>query len=471
MTHPASRLTDPDALVRALTPVLGDRITRAESVREQHGRGEGRRESYPPDIVVYPTSTEEVSRIVRAAAEVGSPVIPYGAGSSLEGHVSALHGGVCIDMTHMNRVLRTSVMDMDATVEAGVTRTQLAGELAGSGATFFIDPGADATIGGMIATAASGTTSVRYGTMRENVLGLTVVMADGRIMHTGGRAKKSSAGYDLTKLLIGSEGTLGVITEAIVRLHAMPDAIAAAVCSFESVEQAVDTVVALLQSGVPLARIELLDALTVAGLNDFLHMGLPLAPLIFLEIHAFSAAALAEQLPLVRDVVADGGGAVFATATTETDRHRLWEGRHRVYYAAVAMRPGADVLTTDACVPISALAECIRETRADLDAHGIIAPLVGHVGDGNFHLLLLTKLSDEAERARAYGVVSRLADRALRLGGTCTGEHGVGMGKIEALARQHGDALEAMGAIKMALDPRNLMNPGKILGRLGRVTA
>jgi D-lactate dehydrogenase (cytochrome) len=283
-------------------------------------------------------------------------------------------------------------------------------------------------------------------------------------MHTGGRARKSSAGYDLTRLLIGSEGTLGVVTEAIVRLHAMPDAIAAAVCRFDSVEQAVDTVVALLQSGVPLARIELLDAVTVGGMNDFLHAGLPLAPLIFLEIHAFSAAAIAEQLPIVREVVEDGGGALHATATTESDRLRLWEARHKVYYAGVAMRPGADVLSTDACVPISALAECIRETRADLDAQGMIAPLVGHVGDGNFHLLLLTKLSDEAERAQAYGIVSRLVDRALRLGGTCTGEHGVGMGKIDALARQHGDAIEAMRAIKKALDPRDLMNPGKILG-------
>ncbi|MDP1858849.1 MAG: FAD-linked oxidase C-terminal domain-containing protein [Gemmatimonadaceae bacterium] len=462
MTHAHSRLADPEALVRALTRIVGDRVTRSESVREQHGRGEGRRESYPPDVVVYPASTDEVSQIVRAAADVGSPIIPYGAGTSLEGHVSAPFGGVCIDMTRMNRVLRSSVVDMDATVEAGVTRMQLTRELAGSGATFFIDPGADATIGGMIATGASGTTSVRYGTMRENVLGLTVVMADGRVMHTGGRARKSSAGYDLTRLLIGSEGTLGVVTEAIVRLHAMPDAIAAAVCRFDSVEQAVDTVVALLQSGVPLARIELLDAVTVGGMNDFLNAGLPLAPLIFLEIHAFSASAIAEQLPIVREVVEDGGGAVQATATTESDRFQLWEARHKVYYAGVAMRPGADVLSTDACVPISALAECIRETRADLDAQGMVAPLVGHVGDGNFHVLLLTKLSDDAERAQAYGIVSRLVDRALRLGGTCTGEHGVGMGKIDALARQHGDALGAMRAIKAALDPRDLMNPGKI---------
>ena len=458
-----SRLRDPDALERALGPLLGDRLTRAESVLEQHGRGEGRRESYPPDLVVYPTSTAEVSEIVRLAADFNAPVIPYGAGSSLEGHVSAVHGGVCIDMTRMNRVLRFSVTDMDATIEAGVTRTQLTHELAGSGATFFVDPGADSTLGGMIATAASGTTSVRYGTMRENVLGLTVVMADGRVMHTGGRARKSAAGYDLTRLFIGSEGTLGVITEAIIRLHAMPDAIAAAICRFDSVEAAVDTVVALLQCGVPLARIELLDAVTVGALNAFLDMQLPRAALIFLELHAFSAVAVAEQLATVREVVADGGGAVHDTATTETDRHRLWEARHKVYYASVAMRPGADVVTTDACVPISALAQCIRETRADLDAHGIVAPLVGHVGDGNFHLLLLTRLSDERERAQTYGVVSRLVDRALRLGGTCTGEHGVGMGKIDALARQHGDALGAMRAIKDALDPCDLMNPGKIL--------
>lgn len=395
---------------------------RSESVREQHGRGEGRRDCLPPDLVVYPMSTEEVSQIVRAAADAGSPIIAYGAGSSLEGHVAAPYGGVCIDMARMNRVLRYSVVDMDAKVEAGVTRTQLTKELAGSGATFFIDPGADASIGGMIATGASGTTSVRYGTMRENVLGLTVVMADGRIMHTGSRARKSAAGYDLTRLLIGSEGTLGVVTEATVRLHPMPDAIAAAICRFESVEQAVDVVVALLQCGVPLARIELLDALTAKSLNDFLDAGLPVAPLIFLEIHAFSAAASAEQLAVVREVVADGGGAIHATATSESDRSRLWEARHRVYYAGLAMQPGGDVLSTDACVPISALAECIRETRDDVEREGVMAPLVGHVGDGNFHLLLLTKLSDDVELARAHGIISRLADRAVRLGGSCTGE-------------------------------------------------
>ena len=462
MSRSPSRVTDTAALVQALVPILGDRWSCAESVREQHGRGEGRRDVHPPDVVVYPESTEEVSHIVRVAAAFDAPIIPYGAGSSLEGHVAALSGGISIDCTRMNRVLRTSIDDMDATVQAGVTRMQLMRSLAGSGATFFVDPGADATLGGMIATGASGTTSVRYGTMRENVLGLTVVLADGRIIHTGGRARKSSAGYDLTRLFIGSEGTLGVITEATVRLHAVPDAIAAAVCRFTTVAEAVDTVVALLQSGVSLARIELLDAVTVATLNAFVGLALPLAPLVFLELHGFSAAALAEQLDTVHAVVADGGGAVHATATSEEDRETLWDARHKVYYAGVASRPGAFVWTTDACVPMSALAQCIDETRADLDAHGFIAPLVGHVGDGNFHVLLLTQLSDEAERDRAYGVVQRLVDRALRLGGTCTGEHGIGMGKIGALAQEHGDAIDTMRSIKHALDPRNLMNPGKL---------
>ena len=457
-----SRVADPDALAAALSTIVGDRMSRAESVLEQHGRGEGRRDVHPPDVVVYPVSTDEVSATVRVAASFDAPIIAYGAGSSLEGHVAALYGGVCIDLTQMNRVLRTSVADMDVTVEAGVTRTQLTDSLAGSGATFFIDPGADATLGGMIATGASGTTSVRYGTMRENVLGLTVVMADGHVMHTGGRARKSSAGYDLTRLFVGSEGTLGVITEATLRLHIVPDAIAAAVCRFDTIEAAVDTVVTLLQSGVPLARIELIDAVSIRTLNAYLGLGLPEAPMIFLELHAFSSAAVAEQLDAVRDMVADGGGHVHETATTAQDRERLWEARHKAFYAGVASHPGGDVWTTDACVPVSALATCINETRADLDAHGITAPLVGHVGDGNFHLLLLTNFSDDIARSRAYGVVQRLVDRSLRLGGTCTGEHGIGMGKIDALATQHSDSLDAMRAIKRALDPQNLMNPGKL---------
>lgn len=457
-----SRVRDIDALVVSIASIVSDRWSRADVVREQHGRGEGRREVFPPDVVVYPISTDEVSAIVRVAATADAPIIAYGAGSSLEGHVAAVHGGVCIDLTRMNAILRTSVADMDASVQAGVTRTQLTNALAGSGATFFVDPGADATLGGMIATGASGTTSVRYGTMRENTLGLTVVLADGRIMHTGGRARKSSAGYDLTRLFVGSEGTLGVITEATLRLHTVPDAIAAAVCRFDSIATAVDTVVALLQCGVPLARIELIDEFSVRTINAYMGMTLPEAPLVFLELHAFSATAVAEQLETVRELVAEGGGAVHEMATTTQDRERLWEARHNAYYAGVASQPGSDVWSTDACVPISALAQCISETRADIEAHGVQAPLVGHVGDGNFHLLLLTNFANADARAQVYGVIDRLVNRTLRLGGTCTGEHGIGMGKIDALARQHADAIDTMRAVKRALDPHNLMNPGKL---------
>ena len=458
-----SRVADPEELVTALAAIVGDRWTRSPSELEQHGRGETHLAPAPPDVVVYPVSTDEVSAVVRACAQRGVPVVPYGAGSSLEGHVSAVYGGVSLDMSRMDRVLRTNVADLDVTVEAGVTRKQLVRALGNTGATFFVDPGADATIGGMLATGASGTTSVRYGTMRENTLGLTVVLADGSVIRTGGRARKSSAGYDLTRLFIGSEGTLGVITEATLRLHPVPDAIAAAACSFPSVDAAVDAVVALLQSGVPLARIELLDDVTIASLNAYLALGYPEVPMVFLELHAFSRDALGEQMGAVHEVVVEHGGRVHASATTEDERARLWDARHRVYYAGIARRPGARSWTTDVCVPVSALAQCIRETRADVAATGIEAPLVGHVGDGNFHLLLLIDPADPAERERAQGISVRLTERALAAGGTCTGEHGIGLGKMSSLAKEHGDSLPVMRAIKDALDPRHILNPGKIM--------
>lgn len=463
--NPNSRVRDPDELVRALTAIVGDRLTRAASELEQHGRGETHLPPAPPDVVIYPETTAEVSAIVQACALRDVPVIPYGAGSSLEGHVSAPFGGISLDLSRMNRILHVSVEDLDVTVEAGVTRKQLLRALGGTGATFFVDPGADATIGGMLATGASGTTSVRYGTMRENTLGLTVVLADGSVIRTGGRARKSSAGYDLTRLFIGSEGTLGVITEATLRLHPVPDAIAAAACAFPSVDAAVEAVVALLQGGVPLARIELVDDVTIAALNAHLALGYPELPMVFTELHAFSRAALAEQLAEVHEVVQEHGGTVHAAATTEEDRARLWDARHRVYYAGLALRPGARAWTTDVCVPVSALARCIRETRADLAATGVVAPLVGHVGDGNFHLLLLIDPNDPAERERAKGIATRLTDRALALGGTCTGEHGIGMGKQGSLEKEHGDLLPVMRAIRHALDPGDLMNPGKIFSR------
>ena len=458
----SSRVRDLDALHQALVALLGDRCSRSPSDREQHGRGETHLTAAPPDLVVYPESTEEVQAIARTCTAHGAPMVPFGAGSSLEGHIAAVQGGVSIDMTRLNRILRTSVADMDATVQAGVTRQQLMRALAGTGATFFIDPGADATLGGMASTGASGTTSVRYGTMRENVLGLTAVLADGRVIRTGSRARKSSAGYDLTRLFVGAEGTLGIVTEVTVRLHPVPDAIAAAACAFPSVDAAVDAVVALLQCAVPLARIELLDDLTVGAVNRFSGLGLPDAPMIFTELHAFSAEALGEQLDMVRAIVGDHGGSVHATATTEEDRARLWEARHKVYYAGLAMKPGARSWTTDVCVPVSELATCIREARADCAAHGVLAPLVGHVGDGNFHMLMLVDASDDGGLQRARLVNDRLVQRAIDCGGTCTGEHGIGMGKVASLAKQHGDLLPLMRAIKTAFDPDNLMNPGKI---------
>ena len=462
---PISRVRDIEALLSSLTAIVGDRLTRVASELEQHGRGETHLPPAPPDVVVYPLTTDEVSAIMRVCATRDVPVIAYGAGSSLEGHVSAVEGGVSLDLSRMDRVLRVSVEDLDVSVQAGVTRTQLVRELAATGATFFVDPGADATIGGMLATGASGTTSVRYGTMRENTLALTVVLADGAVIRTGSRARKSSAGYDLTRLFIGSEGTLGIITEATLRLHPVPDAIAAAVCAFATEDAAVSAVIALLQSGVPLARIELVDAITIGALNRFLALGYPERPMIFLELHAFSADALREQLAAVNDVVADHAGTVHASATTEDDRARLWDARHRVYYAGLALRPGARAWTTDACVPISNLAQCIRETRADVLSAGIIAPLVGHVGDGNFHLMLLLDPNDSVERDRAKRIATRLTERVIAMGGTCTGEHGIGIGKMSSLELQHGDAIPVMRAIKTALDPKDILNPGKIFTR------
>jgi D-lactate dehydrogenase (cytochrome) len=458
----STRTRDVDALQRAITAIVGDRWTRAESERLQHGRGETHLQPAPPDLVVYPESTAEVQAIVRACAALDAPVIPYGAGTSLEGHVAAVEGGVSLDLSRMNRILRTSVEDMDVTVEAGVTRMQLTKALGGSGATFFVDPGADATLGGMAATGASGTTSVRYGTMRENVLGLTVVLADGRVVRTGGRARKSSAGYDLTRLMVGSEGTLGVITEVTLRLHPVPDAIAAAACAFDTIDDAVQAVVALLQCGVPLARIELLDAMTVRSVNGWSGLGYPELPMVFLELHAYSPAAIAEQLAAVHEIIGGFAGRVHQSATTEDDRQRLWTARHNVYYAGLAMQPGARSWTTDVCVPISSLATVIRETRSDLEESGILAPLVGHVGDGNFHLLMLLDPNDERALARARTVNDRLVLRAIACGGTCTGEHGVGLGKMSSLAKEHGDLIPVMRAIKQALDPQNLMNPGKV---------
>jgi D-lactate dehydrogenase (cytochrome) len=452
------------ALVADLQEIVGDRCSTNPTQIEHHSHSESWHEPGHPDVVVFPTSTGEVAEIVKAAARHAAPVIPFGAGSSLEGHVNAVVGGVSIDLTRMNRVLRVSADDLDATVEAGVTHRQLNKAIANQGLAFWVDPGADATLGGMTATRASGTTAVRYGTMRETVLGLTVVLPDGRVIRTGGRARKSSAGYDLTRLFVGSEGTLGVITEITVRLHGLPEAIAAAVCGFASMEGAVRTVITTMQLGIPVARIELLDEVQVDAVNRYSKLAYPLVPTLLFEFHGTSGDAVREHASTVQEIAAEHGGANFQWATTPEARAKLWQARHNTFYACLALRPGAKAWVTDVCVPISALAECVLETQRDVRETGLIAPLVGHAGDGNFHLVIVfdPDSREELERVKAFN--ARLVRRALALGGTCTGEHGIGMGKIAYLREEHGDALDVMRAVKQALDPDNRMNPGKMFG-------
>ena len=439
---------------------LGDRVTVAEVVREHHSHGESTHPPALPDLVCFPKNTQEVSEILRVSARYGLPVVPFGAGTSLEGHVHAVRGGICIDMRRMNRALRISAADMDVTVEAGMSRTQLVKAIENTGLTFFIDPGADATIGGMVSTRASGTTAVRYGTMRENVLALTVVLADGRVIHTGTRARKSSAGYDLTHLFVGAEGTLGVITEVTLRLHALPEALAVAIGAFPTVKGAVETVIEAIQLGLGVARIEFMDDRMVAAINRYSHLDLVEQPTILFEFHGISHAVVEESARLAEQLAREHGATGLAWESSAAGRERLWKARHDAYYASRALRPGSNVLTTDVCVPISRLAECILATRADLDGLGFPATIVGHVGDGNFHVLCALG-PEEIEEADAFA--HRLVERAHAMGGTCTGEHGVGYGKKKYLAAEHGDALDTMRNIKRALDPENRMNPGKIV--------
>jgi len=453
-----------DGLIDQLRGLLGDRVATGESVREHHSRGESHHPGVLPDAVVFPVSTAEVQAIVRACAAQRCPMTPFGAGSSLEGHVIPLQRGVTIDLTRMNRIVRLSVEDLDVTVEAGVTRKQLDKHLQSTGLMFPLDPGADATLGGMAATRASGTTAVRYGTMREAVLGMTVVTADGRAVKTGTRARKSSAGYDLTRLFVGAEGTLGVITELTLRLHGRPEAVASATAWFDSIDAAVAAVILIVQLGIPVARIELLDDTQMDAVNRHSRLNRPVAPTLFFEFHGTSEASVAEQLQAVGDIVADHGGHDYGGAVTPEDRAKLWQARHDAYYASLALRPGSRGWTTDVCVPISQLAECIRETKRDLADSPLVGPLVGHVGDGNFHLIMPVNPDSEPEMAAAEHLTNRLVARALALGGTCTGEHGVGLGKMKFLEAEHGrEALDVMRAIKHALDPMNLMNPGKVL--------
>jgi D-lactate dehydrogenase (cytochrome) len=457
---PVGSLSAIEAAQAELRGFLGDRVSAAEVVREHHSHGESTHPPGMPDLVCFPQSTEEVSQIVKVSARHQLPVVPFGAGTSLEGHVHAMRGGISIDMRQMNRIVRVSVDDMDATVEAGVSRKQLQKALESTGLTFFIDPGADATLGGMTATRASGTTAVRYGTMRENVLGLCVVLADGRIVRTGTRARKSSAGYDLTRLFVGSEGTLGVITEVTLRLHAQPEAVTAAICAFETIADAVNTVIEAIQLGVAVARIEFMDKQQVHAVNQYSALAMLLKPTLLFEFHGVSQSAVEESARMAESLAAEHGGLGFQWHTTLAERERLWKARHDVYYATRALLPGSLVLTTDVCVPISSLAECIVATRADLDPLSFKAVIVGHVGDGNFHVQCLY-LPEQAADVDAFA--ERLVERALAMGGTCSGEHGVGLGKKKYLKAEHGEGLEVMRMIKQALDPENRMNPGKIL--------
>lgn len=440
---------------------LGERLMVSAAIREQHAQGESWHAPYPPEAVVFPDNTAEVAMIVRTCADAGVPIIPYGAGTSIEGHLGAVEGGISIDMSWMDQVLAVHEEDLDCRVQAGVTRKQLNEHLRSSGLFFPIDPGADATLGGMAATRASGTNAVRYGTMRENVLSLTVVLASGKIITTAQRARKSSAGYDLTRLMVGSEGTLGIITEVGVRLYGMPEAISAAIVNFPSVAKAVSAVIDIIRMGVPVARIELLDDYSLYAINRYSKTNFPEKDTLFLEFHG-TETGVKEQAEIVADITQEHGGGDFDWVTREEDRNKMWAARHTAYYAALALKPGCKGWSTDVCVPISKLAECIAETKKDLEATFFKAPIIGHVGDGNFHMLWMMEEGNQAHIDEATRLNGRLVKRALTLGGTCTGEHGVGVGKLKYLRAEHGDdAVETMQAIKQALDPRNIMNPGK----------
>lgn len=449
------------AVLGILKQRLGERLQTGQAVREQHGHTTTYIPNQPPDAVAFPESTEEVQEIVRACAEHAVPVIAFGTGTSLEGHVNAPGGGICVDTSRMNRILGVNAEDLDCTVEPGVTREQLNDYLRDSGLFFPIDPGANASLGGMAATRASGTNAVRYGTMKDNVLALTAVMADGRAITTARRARKSSAGYDLTRLLVGSEGTLGIITSLTLKLCGIPQAISGGVCPFPSVDAACSAVIMTIQMGIPVARIELVNALQMKAMIGYSKLDYPESPCLFLEFHG-SDASVAEQAQTFGEIAEEFGGGPFLWTSVAEERNALWKARHNAYWASLTLRPGAKGLSTDVCVPISRLAECIAETEADIARMGLVAPIVGHVGDGNFHVLVLMMQDDPAEVAQAEEFVSRLNARALAMEGTCTGEHGIGQGKMGFLRGELGDAVDVMRSIKQALDPLNIMNPGKV---------
>jgi D-lactate dehydrogenase (cytochrome) len=457
---------DPAAIAAAIEELaagFGNRLVTSTAVCEQHGNTLTWIANEPPDAVVFPQTTQDVQQIVRICARHGVPMIPFGTGTSLEGHVNAPFGGVSIDVKDMNRVLAVHAEDLDCVVEPGITRKQLNEYLRDQGLFFPIDPGADASLGGMAATRASGTNAVRYGTMKDNVLAMKVVLANGELMTTSRRARKSAAGYDLTRLIVGSEGTLGIITELTLKLHGIPEAISSGACPFPSVAAACDATILTIQTGIPVARIELLDEIQVRACNAYSKLSLPEVPMLFVEFHGTSAS-VAEQSQRFGEIAADLGGGPFEWATKAEDRSRLWQARHDAYWAGRGLRPGAQALATDVCVPISRLAECVIATQHDIAEMNLVAPILGHVGDGNFHLTLLVDMNDPAEIKRAKILSERIVERALAMDGTCTGEHGVGEGKMKYLAAEHGEpALAAMRALKQALDPSNVMNPGKIV--------
>ena len=453
----------PAALIAALQQRFGANCSTAQVIREQHGRDESAFTTVPPPAaVVFAESTQDVSDAIALAAQYRVPVIPFGVGSSLEGHLLAVQGGISVDVSRMNRVLSINAEDLTVTVQPGVTRKQLNEEIKSTGLFFPIDPGADASIGGMSATRASGTNAVRYGTMRENVLALEVVTASGEVIRTGTRAKKSAAGYDLTRLMVGSEGTLGVMTEITLRIYPLPEAVSAAICSFPSIEAAVRTTIALIQMGVPIARVELLDGNTIRMVNAYAKLGLTEAPMLLMEFHG-SPAGVKEQAETVQELATEFGGQSFEWATTPEERTRLWTARHNAYFAAIQSKPGCRAISTDTCVPISKLADCLLDSIDEADATGLPYFLVGHVGDGNFHFGYLIDPNNAQECATAEDLNHKLVTRALELGGTCTGEHGIGLHKMDFLRAETGEgAVDMMRTIKRALDPHNIMNPGKI---------
>lgn len=452
-----------DHVIAAAREFLGERITRNDAIRQQHSRGEDTTPPTMPDAVVFAETTEEVSRLLALCHQHGVPVTPFGAGTSLEGHVNPVRGGISLDLSRMNAIEEVNAADMDCLIGPGVTRQQLNEYLRDQGLFFPVDPGSHCTIGGMCATRASGTNAVRYGTIRENVLGLEVVLADGRVIQTGGRTRKAANGYDLTRLFIGSEGTLGVITRIRLRLHGIPEATSAAVCQFPDLASAVNTVIATMQLGVPVARIELLDEVQMAACIAYSKLeGLAPVPTLFLEFHG-TEAGVAEQAESVEALALDHGGSGFAWARDAEERNRLWKARHDAYWAGIAWRPGKKGITTDVCVPISRLAEALLGAKADIEASGFEAPIVGHVGDGNFHTIILVEEGNAEEMERAWALDRQIVRRALALGGTCSGEHGVGLGKREFLREEHGEAaLDVMRALKASMDPKGILNPGKL---------